>query len=73
VLVITVIIGVFFSAILVLHTFITGNTVEKNCADLRMALEKYYSKEAKVLEAEAEELKKETEVIKKEKETLKAV
>jgi len=70
---IIVIIGVFFFVILIINTFITGNTIEKNCLDLRAALEKYYNKEAKVLEAEAKELKKEKEVIKNEKETLKAV
>ena len=65
-LVITVVIGVLFSVILLIHTFTTGNAIEKNCTDLRTALEKYYSKEEEVLEAEAEALKKE-------KETLKAV
>jgi len=59
-----IIIGVFFSAILVIHTFITGNAVEKNCGDLRAALEKYYSKEARALEKAAEELKKEKEALK---------
>jgi len=71
VLVITIIIGVFFSATLVIHTYITGNAVEKNCTDLKAALEKYYSKEAKALEEAANELK--AEELKKEKETLKVV
>jgi len=56
-LVITVIIGVFFSAALIIHTFITGNAVEKNCLDLKAELEKYYKKEGEALKKEAETIK----------------
>jgi len=64
VLVVTVIIGVFFSAILIIHTFITGNAIEKNSLDLKTTLEKYYNKEAEVLKEEAEALRKEKEALK---------
>ncbi|MDR0304526.1 MAG: hypothetical protein LBH98_07150 [Chitinispirillales bacterium] len=37
--------GVFVCVILIMHTFITGNAIEKNCIKLRESIDKYYSKE----------------------------
>jgi hypothetical protein len=51
---VTVVVGVLFSAILIIHTFATENAVEKNSIDLKTALEKYYSKEAAVQAAQGE-------------------
>ncbi len=43
-IVFTVIIGIIVSAILIIHTFLTSNIIEKEGEQLRDGLDKYYSK-----------------------------
>jgi cell division protein FtsL len=52
--IITIIIGVFVLAILIIHTFLTGNTIEKQTNELSEGIHTYYTK-SELSEEEIEE------------------
>ena len=50
-MVLTVIIGIFLLAILIIHIFLTGNSLEKNSMELRNGITAYYKKMEEANEA----------------------
>jgi hypothetical protein len=53
--VVLTVVGVIVCTILVMHTFITGNTMEKNSTDLSEFINRYYAKSAERNKTDAQE------------------
>jgi len=48
------VIGVFICAILAIHTFLTGNSIEAECVKLHKSVDNYYTKQKAAMQAQEE-------------------